>query len=148
MGGWYWIGVSVGLGTAAGVLLAGVLTGLFGAARWALLVAGALAGAAGAAIGVGIDSIEPGGWANVIGGVVGAFAGTLGAAQIVAGALRRGGTRFGVAALVALGAIGLGALALVPVVGYLEALALPTLAARLRRRMPDKHAGLRSLARD
>ena len=27
MGGWYWIGVSVGLGTAAGVLLAGVLTG-------------------------------------------------------------------------------------------------------------------------
>jgi hypothetical protein len=148
MGGWYWIGVSVGLGTAAGVLLAGVLTGLFGAARWALLVAAALAGAAGAAIGYGINSIEPGGWANLIGGVVGAVAGTLGAAQIVGGALRRGGTRGGTAALVALGAVVLGALALVPVVGYIEALGLPTLAGRLRRRMPDKHAGLRSLTRD
>jgi hypothetical protein len=132
MGGWYWIGVSVGLGTAAGVLLAGVLTALSGGARWALLVAAALAGVAGASIGVAIDSFEPGGWANWIGGIIGAV----------------GGTRGGTAALVTLAAIVLGALALVPVVGYLEALALPTLAARLRRRMPDKHAGLRSLARD
>jgi len=34
------------------------------------------------------------------------------------------------------------------VLGYLEALAVPLLGARLRRRAPDRHAGLRSLARD
>jgi len=148
MGGWYWIGVCVGLGTAAGVLIAGVLSGAFGAARAALLAAATLAGVAGAAIGFGIDSAELGGFADVLGGIVGAVVGTLGATQVVTGALRRGGTRGGVAALVAGGALGLGALALIPVVGYLEALALPTLGARLRRRMPDKHEGLRTLARD
>ena len=40
------------------------------------------------------------------------------------------------------------ALAFVPIVGYLEALAIPALGLRLRRRSPDRHAGLRSLARD
>jgi hypothetical protein len=148
MGGWYWIGVSVGLGTAAGVLLAGVLTGLFGAARWALLVAAALAGAAGAAIGYGINSLEPGGWANLIGGVVGAVAGTLGAAQIVGGALRRGGTRGGTATLVAAAALAVAAVALVPALGYVEALAAPILALRLRGRGGGRYAGLRILARD
>jgi hypothetical protein len=57
------------------------------------------------------------------------------------GARTRGGT-----AAVAPGAVLLGAL--VPVLGYIEALGLPTLAGRIRRRMPDKHAGLRSLTRD
>ena len=38
--------------------------------------------------------------------------------------------------------------AFVPVVGYLEAIAVPLLGLRLRRRAPDKHAGLRSLAKD
>ncbi|MDX6442626.1 MAG: hypothetical protein QOE43_2355, partial [Gaiellaceae bacterium] len=32
--------------------------------------------------------------------------------------------------------------------GYLEALALPVLAARLRRRAPERYAGLRTLAKD
>ena len=40
------------------------------------------------------------------------------------------------------------ALAFVPVVGYLEALAVPLFGLRLRRNAPDKHAGLRTLARD
>jgi hypothetical protein len=35
----------------------------------------------------------------------------------------------------------------VPALGYLEALALPVLAARLRRRMPERYAGLRTLAK-
>jgi hypothetical protein len=48
----------------------------------------------------------------------------------------------GVAALV------VAALAFVPLVGYLETLALPLLAARMRRRQPERYAGLRSLARD
>jgi hypothetical protein len=33
------------------------------------------------------------------------------------------------------------------VVGYLEALALPALALRLRRRAPERYAGLRTLAK-
>ena len=45
------------------------------------------------------------------------------------------------AALVAAG------LAFVPVAGYLEALALPAFAARLRRRQPERYAGLRTLAK-
>jgi hypothetical protein len=66
----------------------------------------------------------------------------------VGGALRRGGTGGGVAALVALGAVVLGLLALIPVVGYVTALVVPALAARLRRRAPETYAGLRTLARD
>ena len=46
------------------------------------------------------------------------------------------------------GAILLAALAFVPVVGYLEALALPALAGRLRRTQADTYAGLRTLAKD
>ena len=45
-------------------------------------------------------------------------------------------------------AAGLAGLALIPGAGYLEAVALPALAARLRRSQADRYAGLRSLARD
>ena len=61
--------------------------------------------------------------------------------------MRRGGTRGGTATLVAVAALVAAALALVPVLGYLEALALPALAARLRRRVPERYAGLRTLAK-
>jgi hypothetical protein len=144
MGSWYWIGVCAGLGAGAGVLLAGFA----GAARAALIAAGVLALAAGAGIGFGIDGRWPGGWGDIVAGVLGGLAGTLGAAQIVSGALRRGGTRGGTAALVAGGALVVAALALVPVVGYLEAIALPALAARLRKRATERYAGLRTLAKD
>jgi hypothetical protein len=40
------------------------------------------------------------------------------------------------------------ALAFIPVVGYLEPLAVLGLGLRLRRQAPERHAGLRSLARD
>jgi hypothetical protein len=36
----------------------------------------------------------------------------------------------------------------VPAAGYLEAAAVPLLGLRLRSRRPDRHAGLRSLAKD
>ena len=87
-------------------------------------------------------------WDEAAGGVVGAICGALGSAPLVAGALRRGGTRGGTATLLGVAALVGAALAFVPVVGYLEAIAVPVLGARLRRRSPDKHAGLRSLARD
>jgi hypothetical protein len=144
MGSWYWIGLCAGLGTGAGVLLAG----LAGAARAALIAAGVLALAAGAGIGLAIDGWQPGGWGDIVAGVVGGLAGAFGAAQMVRGALRRGGTRGGTAALVAGAALIVAAVALVPALGYLEALALPVLAARLRRRAPERYAGLRTLAKD
>ena len=144
MGAWYWIGVSAGLGAGAGVLLAGFA----GRARAALIVLAILAGAAGAAIGWGVGSWETGGWLDRLAGIVGGILGALGAVQIVAGALRRGGTRGGTATLVAAAAVVVAALGFVPALGYLEAVALPALAARLRRRRPERYAGLRTLARD
>ena len=77
-----------------------------------------------------------------------AVCGALGSAPLVSGTLRRGGTRGGTALLLAVAALVGAALAFVPVVGYLEALAVPALGARLRGRAPDRHAGLRSLAKD
>jgi len=141
MGAWYWIGVAAGLGAAAGVLLAGAL-------RVAVIAVAVLAAAAGAALGYGIDAWQPGSWGDIVAGAAGGFAGALGAATIVRGALRRGGTVLGTALIVAAAALVTAGLAWVPAVGYLEALALPALAARLRRRSPERYAGLRTLARD
>jgi hypothetical protein len=87
-------------------------------------------------------------WDEAAGGAAGAICGALGSAPLVSGTLRRGGTRGGTATLLALASLAGAALAFVPVLGYLEALAVPVLGARLRRRAPDKHAGLRSLAKD
>lgn len=139
MGDWYWIGVSAGLGVGIGVLL----TGLVGATR-ALLVA-ALVGAAGLGVLVGYALGETD---EAIGGGAGGVLGVLGAAQVVAGTLRRGGGRFGTAVFVAAAAAVLAALAWIPGVGYLEAVVVPAVAGRLRRRAPERFAGLRSLARD
>ncbi len=133
-----------GLGAAVGVLFAGV-AGTGRAWRIAAIVVG---GAVGAGIGFGIESWQPGGWGDRLAGIVGGVAGALGTLQIVRGAARRGATRVGTALLVAGAALVVAALAWVPVVGYLEALALPALGARLRRTRPERYAGLRTLARD
>ena len=135
MGDWYTIGILVGVGTALGVAATAVL-------RRALL--GLVVGAA-AAVAVGFAF---GQWDEAAGGLAGAACGALGSAPLVAGALRRGGTRGGTSILLGLAALVGAALAFVPVVGYLEAVAVPVLGARLRRRSPDTHAGLRTLARD
>jgi hypothetical protein len=144
MGGWYWIGVCVGLGAAVGVLLAGAA----GSSRPARIAVMLLAGGAGAGIGYGIASWQPGGWGDRAGGIAGGLAGALGALRVVRGALRRGGTRGGTATLVAGAALVVAALAWVPALGYVEALALPALAARIHRRAPERYAGLRTLAKD
>jgi hypothetical protein len=137
MGAWYWIGVSAGLGAAIGVLVAGF------AARGAA-VAGLLLGAG---IGYAIDAWQPGSWGDIVAAALGGALAGLGAAVIVRGALRRGGTRGGTAILVAGAALVAAGLAFVPVAGFLEALALPAFAARLRRRQPERYAGLRTLAK-
>ncbi|HEY3462762.1 MAG TPA: hypothetical protein VGK62_04830 [Gaiellaceae bacterium] len=144
MGSWYWIGVSAGLGAAVGVLLSGAT----GAGRGGRIAVILLAGAAGAGIGWGIQSWQPGGWGDRVAGIAGGLAGALGAAQTVSGALRRGGTRVGTAALVTGAAVVVAAIAWIPVAGYLVALALLALAVLLRRARPARYAGLRTLARD
>lgn len=135
MGHWYTIGILAGLGAALGVAACAVL----GRA----LVAAVLAGAVAIALGLVFWQ-----WEEAAGGIAGALCGALGAAPLVAGTLRRGGTRGGTALLLTLAAVVGAALAFVPVLGYLEAAAVPILGARLRRRSPDRHAGLRTLARD
>jgi hypothetical protein len=138
MGSWYEIGLVLGLGVGAGVLAAGAL---------ARTVAGLLAGAvAAAAVGIGLGVLV-GGALPPVGGGVGGAVGTLGAAQVVRGALRRGGTGGGTATLVGVAGLVLAALALVPAFGYLEGLVVPLLGLRVRRRSAERYAGLRTLAK-
>ena len=139
MGDWYTIGLALGLGTALGVLFAGFLSST-PLGRIAAIVLG---GAAGALAGFVID-----GWIEAVAGAVGGLVGGAAAVIVVSGALRRGGTRAGLALIVAAVATGLAGLAFVPGAGYLVTVALPILAARLRRTQADRYAGLRSLARD
>ena len=135
MGGWYWIGVLAGLGVALGVAAAGILL------RWQL--AAVLAAVAGAAVGLGVFH-----WGEAVAAAVGGLAGAFGTSPVVTGALRRGGTRLGLAVFVALGALLAAGLAFIPIAGYLEAVLLPGVGLRTRRRTPEQHAGLRILARD
>lgn len=139
MGTWYTAGVFAGFGVAIGVLVAG----LFAARRGGLLVAIVLGTVAGGLVGwFAYGSPE------VVTAAFGGAVGALGATQVVLGTLGRGGTRVATAALVAGAALVLAALALIPVVGYLEAVVVPAVAARLRRRSGRTYAGLRILARD
>lgn len=139
MGDWYTIGLALGIGTALGVLFAGLLS----STRLGRIAAVALAAVAGGVAGIVIED-----WPETIGGAAGGLVGAAAAVIVVAGALRRGGTRGGLALIVAAVAAGLAGLAFVPAAGYLEAVALPALAARLRRTQAERYAGLRTLARD
>lgn len=130
----YRIGLCAGVGTALGLIAAGLVrrTG-----------AGVLAGAV-AAVLAGIVF----GWiGEAIGGGAGGLLGGYGAAGIASGSLRRGGTAGGTAMLFVLAAIGVMVVSLIPLVGYLVAVALPVFAARSRRRAGEKYAGLRTLAK-
>ena len=121
MGSWYWIGLATGLGVGAGIAIGALLPeGRPG------VVAG-LAAVLGVAAGIGIGQLV-GGWAEAAGGGSGGLLGAVSSVPIVAGALRGGGTRLGVAALVAVAA--------------------PLLALRLRGRGGKRYAGLRILAKD
>lgn len=127
--------MSAGVGAALGVLAQGLARDL----RLALPVA--------LAAGAGVGYLLAG-WPGAAAGVVGSVLGAVGANPVVRGALARGGTRGGTATLVGAGALALVALAFVPVLGYLLALLVPAVGARLRRRQGERHAGLRILAKD
>ena len=92
MGDWYTIGLALGLGTALGVLFAGLLS----ATPLGRIAAILLGGAAGAVVGLVIDD-----WTEVVAGAVGGLVGGAAAVIVVSGALRRGGTRGGLALIVA-----------------------------------------------
>jgi hypothetical protein len=135
----YWIGVSAGVAAGVGVLLAGLLNATpLGRAAGVVLAA-----AAGVLFGLLVDNLD-----EAVGGGVGGILGAAAAATIAVGTLRRGGTRGGTAAIFGLGGVAVALLAFVPALGYLEALGLPALAARLRQRGGERYAGLRILARD
>ena len=139
MGDWYTIGLALGLGTAIGVLFAGLLS----ATPLGRAAAVVLAGVAGALVGAKIED-----WTEIAGGTIGGLVSAVAAAIVVAGALRRGGTRGGLALIVAAIAAGLAVLSFVPIAGYLIAAAVPVLALRLRRTQSERYAGLRTLAKD
>ena len=138
MGSWYTTGLCLGLGLGFGVILSGLLGVNTVGAGIAALVGAAAGGALGYAIGEVPETI-----AGVLAGALGA----LSASAVVHGAMRRGATRMGVAAY--LGAVGvlLCLLAFVPIVGYVAAVGLPVLAARMRGREAARFAGLRTLAK-
>lgn len=138
MGDWYTIGLAAGVGAAIGLLFAGLLS----ATPLGRAAAAVLAAAAGVLAGFAIDD-----WTEALGGGVAGLVGGVASAVVVAGALRRGGTRGGTALLVGVASLVVAAAAFVPVLGYLEALALPALAVRLRRRAGERYAGLRTLAK-
>ena len=132
MGTWYSLGVWLGFGTGIGVVLAGILR------VYAPIVAVPVAGAAG-------WLVED--WKHALLAGAGALLGGLAAAQLVEGALRRGGTRGGTALLVGVAGLAIGALSLVPAFGYLLALVVAVAALRARRAQPERYAGLRTLAK-
>ena len=135
----YWVGVFLGLGAGLGVVLAGLL----GPARFSGVAALVVAAGLGAGLGLALGGIE-----DAAAGGIGGLLGAVGTRQLVSGTVRRGGTRGAAAALIGLAGIVLAILAFVPLVGFVEAAALPALGLRLRRREPTRFAGLRTLARD
>jgi hypothetical protein len=145
MGAWYWIGVATGLGVGAGIVIGALVP------QGKPATAAAIAAALGVAAGIGIGFLV-GDWGEVIGGGVGGalggFLASLLAVPVVAGALRAGGTRFGIAVIVVLAGLLVAALAFVPALGYAEAVFAPLLAHRMRRRGDRRYAGLRILAKD
>jgi hypothetical protein len=132
------IGISAGAGAAIGIAAAGLLArsarAPFTAAVLALVAAGVLAWLV-------FD------WKAGLAGAVGGLLGGFGAGVFVRGAVRRGGTASGTAVLLIAAAAVVLALALIPIVGFLEAVAIPAFALRARQRAGEKYAGLRTLAK-
>ncbi|HTK23251.1 MAG TPA: hypothetical protein VL264_03390 [Gaiella sp.] len=132
------IGFTLGLGLAAGLLLAGIF------AAWRFGLVASLLGAllVGLAAGLLVR-----GSIGLPGAFAGALIGALSASIIARGTLRRGGTPGGTAFLFVLAAILVGMVALIPFVGYVLAVLVPVAAVRRVRQEPARHAGLRSLAK-
>jgi hypothetical protein len=144
VGTWYWIGVCLGIGVAVGVVHAG----FWGKGRESAILVTLSAVAVGLVLGWVISDWQPGAWGDRGAAVAGVVLGLLGAIPVVVGAMRRGGTRGGTVTLLAGAGLVLAGIGFIPVAGYLVAVVLPALALLLRRRRPERYAGLRTLAKD
>jgi hypothetical protein len=123
---WYWLGVSAGLGVAAGTAAAWIQSA-------GPRVLGAIAFAIAALVGIFVAFFVAG-WGPAV---------WAGAATVAWIALRRLVRAAFPAAFLAFAL-----LAFIPLVGYLEAVTAPLVGGRLRRRAGEKYAGLRVLAKD
>ena len=132
------ISISAGVGTSLGIAAAGLLAR---SAR-APVAAAVFALAAGGVIAWLVFD-----WKAAVAGAVGGLLGGFGAGVFTRGAVRRGGTVAGIAMLIVAAAAVVFALALIPFVGFAEAIAIPVLALRARQRAGEKYAGLRTLAK-
>jgi hypothetical protein len=140
VGSWYWIGVAAGIGTGIGIVLGALIPE--GRPGVGAAIAATLAVAAGIGVGLLI-----GDWVEAAAGGAGGLLGASASVPIVAGALRGGGTRFGVAMIIACVGVGVVGLAFVPALGYVEAAVAPLLAMRIRKRGGERYAGLRILSK-
>jgi hypothetical protein len=138
MGEVWRISIAAGAGVAVGLLAAGALARLGRTEA----VAAVVALVAGGALGWFVFD-----WKAGVAGAVGGLLGGVGAGGFARGALRRGGTAGGTGVLLGGAAVVVFLLALIPIVGFLEAVAVPALAARARKRSGEKYAGLRTLAK-
>jgi hypothetical protein len=132
------ISIATGAGAALGIVAA------------ALLARSARAVLAAALVGLVVGALLAWlifDWKAAIGGGAGGALGGFGGGVFARGAVRRGATPGGLVVLLGGAALGVFALALIPFVGFVEALAIPAFALRARRRAGEKYAGLRTLAK-
>src|SRR5690348_8353346 len=132
------IGIAAGVGVALGLVTGGAL------ARYdrAPALAAAVARVLGAVLGwLTID------WKGAVAGAIAALLSGFGAGTLARNAVRRGGTPGGTAILfVGAGVIAFG-VSFIPILGFIEAVAIPIVALRSRQRADEKYAGLRTLAK-
>jgi hypothetical protein len=132
------MGIAAGIGTALGLAAAGA----FARSDRAPLLAAAVALVGGGLLGWLLFDWKA--------GLVGAIAGLLsgfGAGTFARGAVRRGGTPGGTAVILVGAALLALALSFIPIVGFVEAIAIPVVGLRSRQRAGEKYAGLRTLAK-
>jgi hypothetical protein len=132
------IGIAAGIGVALGLAAAGA----FARSARAPLLAAAVALVGGGVIGWLVFDWK----AGVVGAVAGALSG-FGAGTFARGAVRRGGTVGGTATILVGAAVLALALSFIPIVGFVEAIAIPVVGLRSRQRAGEKYAGLRTLAK-
>jgi len=132
------IGIAAGIGVGLGLAAAGA----FARSARAPVFAAAVALVGGGLIGWLVFDWR----AGVAGAVAGALSG-FGAGTFARGAVRRGGTSGGTAAIFVAAAVLSFALSFIPIVGFIEAIAIPVVGLRSRQRADEKYAGLRTLAK-